>query len=147
MSEGSTDPAAEAVTAARAFVDAVAWGNHLRVWELLGPEGRKTVLRIAVNNGMDDALAARLRDGTAVAAESDHFLTDLVNGLRADLQGNDLDALLYQPDPAPEPGRFRVGLALPAHEVLAVNGLPVGLLELSEDGGTWRVERLVVSRS
>lgn len=137
----------DALTAARSFVEAVAWGDHTRVWELLGPEGRKTVLRIAVSNGMDDALAARLRDGTAVAAESEQFLGDLVNGLRADLQGNDLDALEYRADPAPEPGRFRVGLALPTHEFLAPDGLPVGMLELSEEEGTWRVERLVVARS
>lgn len=137
----------EAVTTARAFVDAVAWGDHTRVWELLGTAGRKTVLRIAVSNGMDDALAARLRDGTAVAAESEQFLGDLVNGLRADLRGNDLDALQYRPDPAPEPGRFRVGLALPTHALLAPEGLPVGMVELSEDDGTWRVERLVVPRS
>jgi len=136
-----------ALAAAREFVEAVAWGDHVRVWALLGPEGRKTVLRIAVGKGMDEALAARLRDGTAGAAESEHFLTDLVNGLRADLQGNDLDALEYRPDPAPEPGRFRVGLAVPAHEVLAVDGLPVGMVELAEEAEGWRVERLVVARS
>ncbi|MEO6120651.1 MAG: hypothetical protein ABIW46_09605 [Acidimicrobiales bacterium] len=137
----------EPLETARLFVDAVAWGDHRRVWELLGPEGRKTVLRVAVNGGMDEALAARLRDGTAVAAESDEFLSDLINGLRADLQGNDLDALEYRPDPAPEPGRFRVGLAVRTHEVLAVDGLPVGMVELSQDDSGWRVERLVVPRS
>ncbi|MGH9157692.1 MAG: hypothetical protein ACRD1K_18075 [Acidimicrobiales bacterium] len=137
----------DALAVARSFVDAVAWGDHRRVWELLGPEGRKTVLRVAVNGGMDEALAARLRDGTAAAVESDAFLADLVNGLRADLVGNDLDAMEYRPDPAPEPGRFRVGLAVRTHEFLAVDGLPVGMVELSEDGGSWRVERLVVPRS
>jgi len=143
---GSVDHA-DPLEAARSFVEAVAWGDHRRVWDLLGAEGRKTVLRVAVNGGMDEALAARLRDGTAGTAESQDFLADLVNGLRADFQGNDLDTLQYRPDPAPEPGRFRVGLAVQTHELLAPDGLPVGMVELTEAAGTWRVERLVVPRS
>lgn len=137
----------DALATARAFVDAVAWGEHVRVWELLGPEGRKTVLRVAVNHGMDEALAARLREGTATAGESDAFLAELVAGLRADLAGNDIDTVEYSLDPAPEPGRFRVGMSVPMPDMLAVNGLPVGMVELTEADGQWRVERLVVSRS
>ncbi|MGH9164367.1 MAG: hypothetical protein ACRDZW_02495 [Acidimicrobiales bacterium] len=140
----------EALGAARAFVDAVAWGEHHRVWELLGAEGRKTVLRVAVNHGMDEALAARLREGTAAAGESDEFLSDLVAGLRADLSGNDLDSVEYAPDPVPEPGRCRIGMSVPMPGLLGIGGvgsLPVGTVELAEVDGAWRVERLVVART
>ena len=58
---------------------------------------------------MDEALVARLRDGTASDAERNEFLMDLIAGLRADLAGNDLDALEYEedaepPEPGPGPG-------------------------------------------
>ncbi|MDQ4070784.1 MAG: hypothetical protein M3203_15140 [Actinomycetota bacterium] len=128
---------------ARAFVDAVIWGDHRLVWDLLGIEGRTTVLRIAGNRGMDEALVARLRDGTAADAEKDEFLADLVNGLRADLAGNDLDALEYELDTAPhEPGRARVVVHAPLPPALG-GTLPAASVELSSEAGEWRVERLV----
>ncbi len=112
MSDNGAGAAAASATpleTARAFVDAVVWGEHQKVWDLLGIEARTTVLKVASNRGMDEALVARLRDGTASPAERDEFLADLVNGLRADLAGNDLDALEYEEDPQPpEPGRARV---------------------------------------
>ena len=128
---------------ARAFVDAVIWGDHKLVWELLGLEGRTTVLRIAGERGMDEALVARLRDGMAADAERDEFLGDLVNGLRADLAGNDLDALEYELDTTPaEPGRSRVVIQAPLHPFLG-GFLPAASVELSNDAGEWKVERLV----
>ncbi|MHB1535194.1 MAG: hypothetical protein ACYC1D_11430 [Acidimicrobiales bacterium] len=138
-----TDPVGdEAARAARAFVAAVAWGEHRRVWELLSQEGRRTVLRVAVARGMDEALSARLRDGTATVAELDTFLTDLVNGLRADLAGNDLDAIECRRDPvAPEVGPVWVVLTAPLPEALG-GDVPVGTMELVEEGGRWMVDRL-----
>ena len=133
---------------AREFVDAVVWGEHLKVWELLGLEARTTVLKVASNRGMDEALMARLRDGTASVAERDEFLTDLVNGLRADLSGNDLDALQYEEDTEPpEPGRARVVISVPVAVGFGGN-LPVGSVELATEPSTngetaWRIERLV----
>ncbi|MDQ6727342.1 MAG: hypothetical protein M3066_14425 [Actinomycetota bacterium] len=137
-----------AVDAARAFVDGVVWGEHRKVWELMGVEARTTVLKVASNRGMDEALVARLRDGTASDAERDEFLADLVNGLRADLAGNDLDALVYEEDPEPiEPGRARVVILVPVAAGFGGN-LPVGSVELATEASTigeaqWRIERLV----
>jgi hypothetical protein len=128
---------------ARVFVDGVIWGDHLVVWNLLGLEGRTTVLRIAGDRGMDEALVARLRDGTAADAERDEFLTDLVNGLRADLAGNDLDTLEYELDTSPiEPGRARVVILTPLPAALG-GTLPAASVELSQESGEWRVERMV----
>lgn len=132
----------DATLAARTFVEAIAWGEHRKVWELLGPEGRKTVLRVAVKNGMDDALAARLRDGTAGPTESEEFLGELVDGLRADLAGNNLDDLEYAADTEHAPGQVRVVLTAPIPPLLGPVGLPVGSLELSYLDGAWLVERL-----
>lgn len=140
-------PSGSAVDVCRAFVDAIAWGEHKTVWELLAPEGRKTVLRVGTSRGMDEALAMRLREGTASPAEQEAFLTDLVNGLRADLEGNPLDSLRYELDPAAVlgPGAARVVITIPLPEGLSAGGaLPAGWFDLScDDGGSWRVERLV----
>lgn len=133
---------AGAALAARTFIEAIAWGEHRKVWELLGPDGRKTVLRVAVRNGMDEALSARLRDGTAGASETEEFLAELLNGLRADLAGNDLDNLEYTEDPEFEGDRVRVLLTAPVPPLLGPVGLPVGSVELVEHEGAWQVERL-----
>ena len=136
------------VEIAREFVEAVVWGEHLKVWDLMGAGARAAVLKVASDRGMDEALAARLRDGTAAAAERDEFLADLVNGLRADLAGNDLDALDYEEDPLPpEPGRARVVLSVPVAVGFGGN-LPIGSLELATESSStgeaeWRIERLV----
>lgn len=133
------------VETARSFIDAVVWGEHHKVWDMLGSEGRAVVLRVATSQGMDEALAARLRDGTAAGAEREEFLRDLVNGLRADLSGIDVDHLEYELDETPsEPGRARVVALVPTPvpELLG-GGLPVATIELSADGGGWRVERIV----
>ncbi|HEX2699071.1 MAG TPA: hypothetical protein VHM89_02570 [Acidimicrobiales bacterium] len=136
------EASADATSAARTFIEAVAWGEHRTVWDLLGPEGRKTVLRVGVKNGMDEALAARLRDGTAGMTESEEFLGELVDGLRADLAGNNLDDLEYAADPEHAPGQVRVVLTAPVPPLLGPVGLPVGSVELAEIDGVWRVERL-----
>jgi len=145
-SAGQAAPPGQAMApeqTARAFVDAVVWGEHNRVWELLGLEGRTTVLKVAAKRGMDEILVARLRDGTASGPEREEFLADLVNGLRADLAGNDLDALEYEIDTtATEPGRSRVVIQAPLNPLLG-GFLPAASVELSDDGGQWKVERLV----
>jgi hypothetical protein len=138
----------DAVEAAREFVDAVVWGEHRKVWLLMGIEARTTVLKVASDRGMDEALVARLRDGTAADAERDEFLMDLIAGLRADLAGNDLDALVYEEDAAPpEPDRARVVILVPVAIGFGGN-LPVASVELTEESSTsgeneWKVQRLV----
>ncbi|MDP9419292.1 MAG: hypothetical protein M3P53_03940 [Actinomycetota bacterium] len=130
---------------AKGFVDAIVWGEHHRVWDLLSAEGRRTVLRVGASRGMDDALIARLRDGTAATSEREDFLGDLVNGLRADLAGNDLDAVeaeLDNDDTAPA-GTARVMMVAPVPAVLNLPGLPVAAVDLVEEAGEWRVERII----
>lgn len=132
-----------ATLAAQTFIEAIAWGEHRKVWELLGPDGRTTVLRVAVKNGMDEGLSARLRDGTAGLSESEEFLGELVEGLRADLAGNNLDDLEYAADDEHAPDQVRVVLTAPVPPLLGPVGLPVGSLELALVDGAWLVQRLV----
>ena len=145
--DGEASSGAEPIATTKMFVDAVTWGDHEKVWDLLSTEGRETVLKVAVSHGMDEDVAARLQEGTASASERGKFLVDLVYGLRNDLHGNDVDALEYQLDTEP-PGsdRARVVLSAPMPAELG-GGLPVGSAELSHEGERWKVERLVPRRS
>ncbi len=121
---------------------AIAWGEHRRVWDLLARDGRRTVLRVAAARGMAEGLAARLGDGTATTGELDSFLADLVNGLRADLAGTDLDAIGYQDDPVGHDGG-RAWILLTSPMPPALGGyVPVGTVEMTTEDGMWRVERL-----
>ena len=143
MSAADGAATTSALDTAREFVDAVVWGEHRKVWTLLGLEARTTVLKVASDRGMDEGLVARLRDGTASDAERDEFLGDLITGLRSDLAGNDLDALEYEEDPEPlEPGRARVVIMVPVAMGLGGN-LPVGSVELAIEEAEWRIQRLV----
>ena len=132
--------------AARTFIQAVAWGEHHVVWEMLSTEAQRVVMGIATGRGMPEALAARLRDGTATEVELDQFRGDLVNGFRADLLGTDVDSLEYEVDEAVfEPGTARVVLLVPVPDPVLGTGLPTASIELTQEGpdGEWRVERLV----
>ena len=46
---GAAASSASAVETAQAFVDAVVWGEHQKVWDLMGIEARTTVLKVASN--------------------------------------------------------------------------------------------------
>ena len=133
----------QATKAAADFIDAVVWGEHHKVWELLATQGRDEVLEVATKRGMDDALATRLRAGTASPSETNEFLIDLVNGLRAELAGNDLDNVTFEIDATKSEGqRATVVMNVPLHPNLG-GTLPVGTLELSTEGSAWRVERMI----
>ncbi len=146
-SSGTEASGMEPVETTRMFVDAVVWGDHEAVWELLGAEGRDTVLKVAVSHGMDEAESDRLREGSASAAERSRFLVELVYGLRNDLRGNDVDTLEYELEsPSADPSHARVVLSAQMPSELG-GGLPVGSAELSHDGERWRVDRLVPRRA
>ncbi|MDQ4098131.1 MAG: hypothetical protein M3144_09720 [Actinomycetota bacterium] len=132
-----------AVSTAQTFIDAVVWGDHEQVWKLLGAEGRTEVLEVATKRGMDEGLAARLGSDTASPSEKSEFLADLVNGLRSELAGNDLDRLTYELNAGEsQADRASVVMHVPLHPLLG-GTLPVGTLYLAVESGQWRVERLI----
>ena len=128
----------------RSFIQAVAWGEHHLVWDLLSSEAQRVVMGIATSRGMPEPLAARLRDGTATQAELDQFRGDLVNGFRADLLAIDIDALEYEAvEGVLEPGTARVLLVVPVPDPILGSGLPAASVELSQQGEDWKVDRLI----
>lgn len=134
---------AEAVPAAEDFLDGVVWGDHNKVWDLISAGGRDEVLEVATKRGMDEAMAERLRTNTGSPAETNEFLADLVNGLRAELAGNDLDQVTFALDPEDsDPARAAVTMFVPLHPLLG-GTLPIGTVFLVNEGDVWKVERLI----
>ena len=128
---------------AEEFIDGVVWGDHNKVWELIGPGGREEVLDVATKRGMDEALADRLKSNVGSPAETNEFLADLVNGLRAELAGNDLDQITFGIDEEyTGPGRAAVKMFVPLHPLLG-GTLPIGTIFLVPEGDAWKVERLI----
>ncbi|MGI9597275.1 MAG: hypothetical protein ACR2QK_14020 [Acidimicrobiales bacterium] len=71
---------------AEAFVTAIVWGEHTTIWRLLSPAGRTAALSVAVGNGLDRVVAARIDGEVADPTEFEDFLRQLVGGLRRDLR-------------------------------------------------------------
>jgi hypothetical protein len=141
--EQSPASAPDPVDVAREFVEAVVWGDHTKVWESFGLEARTAVLKLASKRGMDEDLSDRLRDGTASESEHNEFLADLVTGLRADMAGNDLDSLTFELDTEPQdPGRARVVVNVPIPPPMG-GYLPAASVELADEGGEWKIVRLL----
>ena len=142
MTSETGSPHATAV----AFIDAIVWGEHHRVWELLGPEAREHALATAARRGMDAVAAARARQGTWGVEESDRFLSALVRGLRVDLAGTDINTVEVVDDP--ELGvdgaiRFRLETAtLLPHEITGGAKWAAGGVIVAEAEGRWLVRRL-----
>lgn len=142
-----------AVEVAQRMLEAIVWGQHLTVWELLSPAGREVVLETGGRRGLDVVQAARIRQGTSPAAEQDAFLTGLVHGLRVDFSSVEVEKVVPLGEPVErEDGRYDVALECPA--AFGDGGWAAGSMVLSEhrsaDGGDrWLVDRInpLVSRS
>jgi hypothetical protein len=136
----------DAFATARAFIDAIVWGEHVRVWELFGPDAREHVLRAANRKGMDAVAAERARLGTWSVEESDQFLSSLVRGLRVDLSGVDLDQIHVVDDAETQPDgsvRYRLeSTTLLPVELTGGAHWAAGAVHLSLQDSVWRVLRL-----
>lgn len=142
-----------AVDVARRLLEAIVWGQHLTVWELLSPTGRDLVLEAGSRRGLDAVQAARIRQGTSSTVEQDAFLTGLVRGLRVDFSSVEVEKVSPVGEPAEdEDGRYEVVLECPAS--FGDGGWAAGSMVLSEHRSTegdtrWLVDRInpLVSRS
>lgn len=126
---------------ARAFLDAIVWGEHSTVWELLSPTGRNRVLQAGSRGGLDSVMAERIRQGTSSQAEMDDFLSGLVRGLRVDLSAAELEQIEVAPGlTTTDDDSVRVLLHAPApfhHEPWQV-----GSINLSNLEDVWFVDHL-----
>lgn len=128
--------------AAARFLDAIVWGEHLVVWEMLSPAGREVVLASGERRGLDPMQAQRLRLGTSPIEEGDAFLSGLVRGLRVDFSNVSLeDARPADEGVVREDGSVEVALECPAG--FGPEGWAAGTIVLSRAGGHWLVDRVV----
>lgn len=126
----------DAYEVARSFVDAIVWGEHVRVWELLSVEARDHVLRAAARKGLDAVAAERARQETWSQGEADAFLTALLHGLRVDLSGVDLDRILVNEHAARlADGSLRFDLESPSDLPASLTG-----------GANWAAGAVVVEK-
>lgn len=135
MSDGASRAAAR-------FLDAIVWGQHSVVWEMLSPAGREAVLAAGERRGLDPLQAQRLRLGTSPTEERDAFLSGVVRGLRVDFSNVSLEDV--RPDEervVDEDGRVEVTLTCPAGFV--AEGWAAGSVMLSRAEDEWRVDRVV----
>lgn len=130
-----------AVGIAREFIDAIIWGEHSTIWELLSPAGRDRVLLVGSRGGLDSVMAERIRQGTAPQSEMDDFLSGLVRGLRFDLSSADLEAIDVAPDAAAL-GDALVQVSLEAAAPFHDQPWCVGTIDLSHQAEAWLVDRL-----
>lgn len=127
--------------AARRFLEAVVWAEHLVVWDMLSPSGREYVLAAGERRGLDPMQAQRIRLGTSPAEERDTFLGGLVHGLRVDFSLVPLedvqptDAVVERDD-----GAVEVPLECPA--TFGATGWSAGTLIVSSHDGRWLVDRV-----
>ena len=131
---------------AREFLDAIVWGDHVKIWELLGPAARERVLAAATRRGMDAVAAARARLETWSAEEADAFLTSLVRGLRVDLSGVDLDLveMIEEPEVLPDGAlKFRLeSRTLLPPALTGGKNWAAGAVVVERDHGAWAVRAL-----
>ena len=127
---------------ARRFLDAIMWGEHLVVWEMLSALGREHVLAAGERRGLDPLQAQRIRLGTSPQEERDAFLSGLVHGLRVDFSLVALEDVQPTADVVVrDDGVVEVPLECPA--TFGSDGWAAGTLLLSWHEDVWLVERVM----
>jgi hypothetical protein len=148
VTASSPTSGAKAASVADRFIQAIVWGEHVVVWDLLSEAGREYVLEAGARRGLDPLQAQRIRQGTSPQDESDAFLTGLVHGLRVDFAAVPLGDVRAEDSAPPEDAQsVEVSLRCPA--AFGEAAWAAGSLLLSRVDDTWRVDRVrpLVSRS
>lgn len=143
----STDGASAAATeVANRFLTAIYEGDSELIWDLFARAAREYVITRGMRRGMAAEPAQAILTGTADELERGEFLGDLLAGLEKDLETVDLGRVVIADEvEVLEKGRARVRFlerfVVPVGPQL--DPLPVGSIEMVEERGAWRVERLV----
>ena len=133
--------ASSPATVAARFVDAITWGEHTVVWQLLSGSGRSVAVSVALANGLDRVVAARISDDVADPAEFDDFLRQLIRGLRRDLRSVDVSEL--QVGSCVVTGGVAVAHLTTPSVIPGTDDWAAGRLRLSMGGGgVWTIDRL-----
>lgn len=142
------DDLSEAQAAAESFLAAIKKGDHRGVWAMFSDIAQAFVLNRAVDRGMDFDLMSGIRDGTAPEEDVDRYLEELLEGLRRDLRGVDIDRLVYEATPEAESTTRQVRVVYLLEMDMAIGdqrpSIPAGsVIVAPQDDGSWRVDRLV----
>lgn len=131
------------IAAAQRFFAAVKDGDREEVWHLFSDIARAFVLDRAIERGMNFDLASRIRQETATEEERDEYLQALLDGVRHDLRGVDLDRLTFSEEPN-EGGGVLVTYGVEVVNAITPEGstITAGSMVMVEEGDAWRVERL-----
>ena len=147
MSGTDPAPAVDPAATADRFIQAIVWGEHVVVWDMLSETGREHVLEAGGRRGLDPLQAQRIRQGTSPHDELDSFLTGLVHGLRVDFAAVPLDDVRAEPPTTPTTGDA-VEVFLHCSSTFGEQRWAAGSVVLSRADDTWRVDRVhpLVSR-
>ncbi|MDH3681797.1 MAG: hypothetical protein OEV40_17810 [Acidimicrobiia bacterium] len=138
MASGSSAP-----DRASAFLHAIVWGEHTRIWDLLSDDGRQLALRVATDNGLDRVVAGRIGQDLSDPTEREEFLRQLLRGLRQDLRSVDLPNLTVDTSPS-DVDRETVSIAITSPSAIpGTEEWAAGRLVLSRDQTRgWCIDRL-----
>lgn len=131
----------------RAFLEALRLGDEEGLWQLFSEDARLQILALGDRIGVPADVVARMRLGTALAAERTAFLVDVLEGIRADFSTTDISLLV--PELAHrDDGRIRVALVQPIDggPGFTLPPIPAGWLRLVGGDGAWSIEHLEVPR-
>lgn len=130
---------------AAAFLAAVDRGDPHAVWECFSGGARRFVVDRGIRRGLSPAAGESILDGTATPHFREQFLDDLLAGLRRDLELVRLP--LVEIGPVIGLGDHKVSVTyLERFDVPVgppLEPLPVARVELIDDAGEWRVEKLI----
>jgi hypothetical protein len=127
---------------AERFVEAIVWNEHTVVWDLLSRSGRSITVSVALANGLDRVVAARISDDVADPVEFDDFLRQLIHGLRRDLRSvevAEIQVASCDVDGASATAYLSTPSVIPGTETWAAGRLMLS----TEDGVRWSIDRLV----
>ena len=148
MSNVNAVSAGDPAAIADRFIQAIVWGEHVVVWDMLSEAGREYVLAAGGRRGLDPLQAQRIRQGTSPQEELDLFLTGLVHGLRVDFAAVPLDDVRAE-NPAIQPKDQAVEVPLLCPATFGDERWAAGSIQLSRVDETWLIDRVnpLVSRS
>ncbi|MDP3984702.1 MAG: hypothetical protein Q8Q52_06850 [Acidimicrobiia bacterium] len=135
-----------ALEAAERFFMSVLYGDRQALWAMFSTAARQFIIRRGVERGLDPGLGASVSAGQTEGEAAAAFLSDLLAGIRKDLEHVDLSDLAFDSIAEPHaPLQVRVTYlqTLGAATGPAIPAFPAGSLVMILESDQWKVERLV----
>lgn len=135
-----------ALAAVERFFMSVLYGDRQALWDMFSAGARQFIIRRGVGRGLDPSLGATVSDGRTEGEAAEAFLSELLLGIRKDLEHVNLADLAFDSVAEPHaPLQVRVTYlqTLGVTTGLAIPAFPAGSLILILEDNEWKVERLV----